>query len=248
MKNLILIFACVILFYTGTSAQSSSAISKTIKANTVLTRLSTNPGALNTGEMIAWPQSSTPAEVIGDTYWDAHWGNTTVLMYENEKLVEGYLTRLDIQKSELEFKFDKQIKVLPGNMIKNVVWIDSVTKFPRYLVNAQDYTVENVPLVGFLEVLSDGSTTLFKRIQLEILKPNYSPAHDVGRKDYKIIKRESFYFNVNSELYKIKSKKSVQQLFTGKEKEMEAFLKQEDINFNKERDLVKLFTHLKGLP
>jgi hypothetical protein len=49
---------------------------------------------------------------------------------------------------------------------------------------------------------------------------------------------------MNGNLYKIKSKKSVQSLFPVKEEEMNAFVKNENIKFNSEKDLVKLFKYM----
>jgi hypothetical protein len=147
------------------------------------------------------------------------------------------------RNDEFEFLTDKQIKVLPGSKVKNITWMDSATEIKRFLVNAKEYTTEGVPLTGFFEVLVDGTTSLFKKICLEIKKPDFSPALNVGSKDTRIIKRDQYYFNSGKEIYRIKSKKDLEPLFANKTEQMNTFIKEEKIKFTKEYDLMRLFVY-----
>ena len=186
-------------------------------------------------------------EVVGDTYWDIHWSESAVLLEDNDKIIEGYVTRYDIQKDEFEFKVNNGVKVISGNLVKNVAWLDSLVRSPRYLVNAKGYRKDGVPLTGFFEVLADGNNALFKKLYLEILKPNYNAALHNGTKDTRIIKKQAYFYNIGKNVFKIKSRKSFNPLFKDKAPQMDAFTKKEKLKFNSEADLIKLFNYFSYL-
>lgn len=83
------------------------------------------------------------AALVGDTYLSENWRRSSVLLYRDEKLLEGYLTRYDISEDMIQFKTKNGIKVLNGTNVKSLVWIDTVTKGKSYLINAKEYKDEN---------------------------------------------------------------------------------------------------------
>lgn len=224
------------------------AVNQYVKSNNFLMRLGRNNGKIGIGDVfVNLPSANDGGEVVGDPYWDFHWGSSALELYNRKQLIENYLTRYDIRQHEFEFKFDNDIKVLRGDLVKTVIWKDSLTQQPRYLVNAKDYREDNVQLLGFFEVLVDSTNSLFKKVYLEILKPDFSPALNVGSKNTRIIKKENYYYNINREVYKIKSAKSFDILFQDKKVPMNNFIKKERIKFNRESDLVKVFNYFLSL-
>lgn len=216
--------------------------SKAVRATNFMNRLGQMP-TLQTGDVFRTLPSAEISEVVGDPYWDKHWANSSLQFYKNDQMAEGYLTRYNIYSKEFEFKIQNGIKILPGAIVKNLVWIDSLTKATRFLVNAAAYQKNDVPLVGFLEVLVEGENNLFKKISLEILKPDFSPALNIGSKDTRIVKNEDFFFNVGNELIRIKSKKDLIPIFKNKERQMDIYIKKEGIKFRSEADLIKIFNY-----
>jgi hypothetical protein len=239
MKKVSILLLIILASTIQSTMLYGQAINQSFRATSILTR----SAKIGTGDLIVGIPSERASDVIGDSYWDIHFGPSAILLYEKEKLVEGYFTRYDVQNDEFEFLTDKQIKVLPGSKVKNIAWMDSVTEIKRFLVNAKEYTTEGVPLTGFFEVLVDGKTALFKKIYLEIKKPDFSPALNVGSKDTRIIKRDQYYFNSGKEVYRIKSKKDLEPLFRNKAEQMNSFIKDEKIKFTKEYDLMRLFVY-----
>ena len=73
--------------------------------------------------------------VLGDAYLENKWQKSSILLGE-QKLLEGYLTRYDIARNELEIKTTKGIKVLPAKLVKGFITIDSLTQSPKYFLNA----------------------------------------------------------------------------------------------------------------
>jgi hypothetical protein len=249
MKNGVIVvtgFILLVVLIPAVGQKPDNEVSKTVRANNIITSFSQFNQNLPVGQILTGMSTPSDSEIVGDTYWDGHWGKSSLLLYKNDQLIEGYITRYDIYKDEFDFKLQDDIRVLNGSKVKNIVWIDSVTNKTRFLVNAREYTEDNVPMVGFLEILVDEEVALFKRIRIEVLKPDFSPALNVGSKDVRILKKEVFYYNNGNQLIRIKSKKSLETLFAGKSRQMDAFIKNEGIKFNNEADLIKLFTSLQA--
>lgn len=235
---LVLCLPLITLAYANAQQQE---INRAVRSNNILTRMGT--GRLGSGDVVMGMPSTEKSEVIGDTYWDKHWGQSSVQLYKNDEYYDGHFTRYDIKGYELEFKTNAGIKVLRGDLVKNVVWIDSLSGQSRVLVNARDFKEEGVPLSGFLEQLVDGKASLYKKVYLEILKPDFNPALNVGSKDTRIVKKETLYFHADGNLTKIKSRKSLEPLLKANPSATE-FAKAQDLKLTKEADLIKLFTFL----
>ena len=230
------------ILHFGSYAQSPT-INNNVRAANILTRMGSY--RMTPGDMTFPITSSRTAQIIGDTYLDLHWAQSSLLLYSKDQLVEDYLTRYDIKNNEFEIRLQNGVRVLPGSKVKNMVWVDSLTKTPRYLINAQDYVYDTVPLAGFFEVLVEGDVPLFKKLYVEILKPNFSPALNVGSKDYKILKKVEYYYALEKISYRIKKKSSLEELSTVYP-DLEILMKKESINLNSEEDLKKMFTLLKN--
>ena len=83
-----------------------------VRASNTLDRLkeSRDLGSTDMLYGIPLPEGKT----VGDTYLDTHWRNSSILLYEGEKLFEGFPIRYDIMADEVEVKSKKGIKVLKG--------------------------------------------------------------------------------------------------------------------------------------
>ncbi|MBL7843656.1 MAG: hypothetical protein JNK44_07315 [Cyclobacteriaceae bacterium] len=219
-------------------------ISKSVRANNIITSFSQFNQRLPVGQILTGMSTPSVSEIVGNPYWDTHWGKSSLLLYKNDELVEGYVTRYDIYKDEFEFRLTNDVRVMSGSKVKNVVWIDSVTNKPRYLINGREYKEDGAPLSGFVEVLVEAKVALFKHIKIEVLKPDFNPALNVGSKDTRILKKESFYFNSGESLIRIKSKKSLDALGSKYEQRINQFMKTNNIKLNNESDLVRLFQFL----
>jgi hypothetical protein len=231
------------MYYTN----AQSDLINSTRANNLAFRLNNMGGMLKSGDVITGLPSSYSSEIVGDVYWDKHWGKSSILMENRTDPVEGYLTRYDIQKNEFEFLLESNVRVLSGSKIVDMIWIDSLSGTTRYLVNAGKFKENGVPLTGFMELLSEGDHSLFKVIRIEILKPDFNPALNVGSKDTRIIKKESYYYATGNDLVQIKSKKSVESILQSKGGAMESYLKREAIKFTREADLVKFFNFVNSL-
>ena len=239
----------VIFFVLGVHIEGSgqSTAAQTARATNLLTQMSSQSfSAASTQQMMLMPPDRT-SKLDGNPYWDEHWGTSSVLLYDNPKPNDGYLTRYDIRRDELEFNINGQVKVAQGKLVKNVVWIDSVTRKSRFLVNARDYKLDGVPLIGFIEILVEGEPALVKKTNLEVLQPNYNVALSTGNQNSRIVKENAFFYTTNNELFEITSKKKIEPLFGNDTEQMNKFIKEERLRTSRQDDLIRIFTQLASL-
>jgi hypothetical protein len=184
-----------------------------------------------------------PGELIGDGYLSLDWRLSSVMLYRDEKLLEGYLTRYDISGGVIEFKTINGVKIINGNNIKSLVWIDTISQTRSYLVNAKEYTDEDsTQLTGFFEVLADGKLPLFKKTNISIKLANYVPQFDMGTRDDVIQKLEIYYCAHGDKVSKVQlNKKKVIELCAGKETEIKNFIKTNSLDVSQQHHLQAVF-------
>ncbi|MGC3948742.1 MAG: hypothetical protein QM762_30285 [Chryseolinea sp.] len=187
-------------------------------------------------------------KIIGDTYLSKSWRKSAIQLYKDERVIKGYPVRYDIYTDALDVKTDNGVKVLEGKRIQSFSWLDSTRADPVFFVNARDYKLENIPLTGFLEVLVDGSAPLFKRTELHVKKADYNVAFDVGSRDDKILKDETYFVGQDKNVIELSAaKKKVLSIFRNKTAEMEKYIDENNLSLKKEADLVKIFGHYNAL-
>ncbi len=195
---------------------------------------------LMNGMPIARPASG----IIGSIYYDDEWRPCSFTIYETNQVVDGYPARYNIYFDELDVKTSTGEKAIESRKIKSFTLGEPViSKF----INASDFTLDETPLKGFLEVLVDGPTPLFKRHSLLVKKPDYNPALSSGSRDSKIIKEFEFLYGKGTEVIKAKNKKKIMASFGDKASQVEDYLKTNPASFNEEAGLVKIFTYYNSL-
>lgn len=182
----ILLTLCVSTLNKSFAQQASTVVPSNVRATNTIERL-TDSNGLGTNEML-YGIPLPEGKVIGDTYLYPEWKRSAILLYEGNKLLEGYPIRYDIKADELDVKTPSSVKVLAGKNIKSFIWIDSVSTVPNYFINAREYKLDGVSLAGFFEVLVNGNTPLFKKTRVTIKKADYNVQLSIGSRDDKILK------------------------------------------------------------
>jgi len=192
--------------------------------------------------------AAPPGKVIGDTYLSTLWRPSAIQLYKDDRVIEGYDCRYDLQSDALDVKTKEGVKVLEGKRIRSFSWQDSSRLEPVFFVNASDFKLDGVPLTGFFEVLVDGKAPLLKRITLHLKKADYNVSFDVGSRDDKILKQSQYYVGRENAVTELgSSKKKVLALFGDQAAEMERFLNNNQVSLKQETDLIKVFQHYNSL-
>lgn len=213
-----------------------SPINKYVRATTAISQLSNN-NTLKGGDIIYQIPSGDVPQVIGNPYFDEKWSASSINLYDNQKLLEGYFVRFNIVNYEFEIKTKSGIGILSGSRVRDIVLIDSVTRQPRVLVNFKEISDSDEKIKkGFYELLEDGKFKLFKQTEIEILQPTYNVALNVGSKDFKILRKVRYYFTDASNNTRIVKRKSLE-----KDDSVRSFSKREKLDFENEQQLIKLF-------
>lgn len=227
-------------------AQPGSVIPPNVRAMNTIERL-TDSNGLGTNEMmygIPLPEE----KVIGDTYLNTEWKRSVILLYENNKLLEGYPIRYDIKADELGVKTVNGVKVLSGRNVKSFTWIDSLRSEPYYYINAKEYRNDGIALAGFFEVLVDGKTPLFKKMDVIIKKADYNVQLSIGSRDDKILKKPTYYFaDVNKTIEVSGNKRKMLTLLEDNTSEVEMYMDKNGLSTKNEDDLIKIFKYYNSL-
>jgi hypothetical protein len=242
-----LIIVSIFFLALTEKALSQAAMPENMRAASTLDRLGGFHGN-NVPDML-YGIPFPPGKVIGDTYLSTDWKYATVLLYENDKMIEGVPTRYDVATNELEFNAKNGIKVLPGNKIRNFVWVDTQINEPGFFINAREFkNIDNVPLDGFYQVLSDGAMPLLKRTKITVKKADYNAALSVGSRDDKILKIYELFYAKDNIVYKIPSNaKKLVSVFGDKSSEMKKYIDDNSLAAGKEQDLIKIFEYYNSL-
>ena len=221
-------------------------IPSNVRATNTIERLTDSNGLGNNEMMYGIPIPE--GKVIGDTYLNTEWRKSVILLYEGNKLLEGYPIRYDIKIDELDVKTASGVKVLSGKNVKSFVWTAAPEEAANYFINAKEFRDDGVPLTGFFEVLVDGNTPLFKKTNVTIKKADYNATLSIGSRDDKILKNSTYFLADGNKVYELPgNKKKFLALFKGKANEIEAYMDANDLSVKKEEELVLIFKHCNSL-
>ncbi|WP_373521121.1 carboxypeptidase-like regulatory domain-containing protein [Aquiflexum sp.] len=234
----------ITLFPFGYEDDSGEALQKTIRATNVAELFSKRPNFEGGHAVFGIPPD--PKRLIGNFYLDTKWNKASILLYKDDEIIEGYFVRYNINSNNFELRAEDsdEATAIAGHRVRNIVWVDSKHRVPRYFVNGMDLKDEGVPIAGFFEVLVDGKMPLVRRTVASIKESNYNAALMVGNRNDEIIKRFVYYYIQDNNLFEIpKKKKKVFQIFGEKSKEMEAFAIENNMSLREPSNWFNLITH-----
>lgn len=240
MNTQVQLLICLLIVTTHAISQSTSAVPENIRAAYSIDRF--GDGIIN--EMIYGIPLPAP-KVIGDTYIDEEWKKGAFLMYGNDKSIEGYEIRYDLDKQELEVRTSTGVKVVGGNQVKSFLTLDPDEAEPWIFINAREFKPDHgLRFNGFLQVLQDGNYALVSGYAIKVKRPDYNEAMNVGSRDYKIYKKEEMFFVRQGTLFRLPAKKKeFLSIFPEQAREqISTFMKSENLNSSEKADLMRIFS------
>ena len=233
----------ILLGASAACAQPSTTVPKNIRATNTIDYLSDGNGLATFENIYGIPLE--PGRVLGTSYLNTEWHRTTFLLYDVEKMLQGYHSRYEIQGDQFEIKAADGVKILNGSKVKSFVWLDSVTRLPHYFVNGKDYKNEdNVNFSGFFEVLTEGSLTLLSKTDILIKEPTYNEKLDMGRRDTQIVRKTHYYYIDNNTIKPLpSSKKKLLPVFGEHASAVEQYIKLNGLSLNDGKHLKAVFEH-----
>lgn len=184
----------------------------------------------------------------GSFYLNLNWNKSSFTLKKNEKEIQGFHAKYDLRNSVLEILTTTDIKVVDITKVLNLTWIDSITSKPQFFINAEQFTINETKLLGFLEILVDGKTSLFKHTSIFVQPPNYNVALNSGSKNNIIKKKEKYYLSMDRvTLVEIKGKKSLMKELGDISETAEKIIRENSLSLSREEDLVKLLTEINSI-
>jgi hypothetical protein len=223
---------------------TGAALQKTIRATNITNLFNDRPNMLG-GNMV-YGIAPEAVKVEGNNYLDKKWNTSSLLLYRDQKLLEGFRVRYNITANQFELMEPESnnVSVMMGLRIQNLVWVDSAYKVPRYFVNGMDFLDEGVPISGFFEVLVDGEFPLMRRTEAIFKESNYNTALMVGNRNHKIIKRNTYYYLQGKNVIEVPAnRKKLLLLFGDKAEDMEKFINDNSLPTREPSSLFQIFTH-----
>lgn len=193
------------------------------------------------------PFAKPATQVVGDPYFNPHWGKTMIQLSEGDQTIDDYYGRYDLYSAEVQVRTQAGVRAVPAAKIKELVYTDSVSGVPFRFINVIHFAFEGTNLQGLFEVLADGNMKLLRAHKTVIKEPDYNPALSSGSRDVRIVKETEMYYTVGNQMYKVKSKKKFLATLGDRESSTEAYMKEAKLSMNND-DLIKLFNHLNGNP
>lgn len=245
-------FVRVIFFFLaltiGHQALSQSNESNYLHNRTIMERV---PLAGQGGNAIMLGNLTTTAPgTVGDVYLTPDYRIATFWLYDENRVAQGFATRLDLQRNEFDIYMGKGngVKALAGSKVKTLVLSDSLTKTPQYFVNGQEFKdKDGAPFVGFFQILSEGELTLLKLTTVTFKPADHNPTHYTGSKDNRFIKRTTLFYASGATALEMPNRKGILRLMESRKAEIDKFIKVNEINISIERHLVALFDYYNSL-
>jgi hypothetical protein len=241
------IMAVALAFVLSASAQPVSTIPKNIRASNTLSNLYDANGVTNFDNFYGIPLE--PGSIVGNAYLNPDWKRTAFLLYDNDKMIEGYSSRYEIDRDQFEILASGTVKVLHGKKVKSFVWVDSLTRIPHYFVNGSDFKDENnISLSGFYEVLTEGALSLLAKTEVVVKKSSYSVAFDMGNRDTRISKKTVFLYTENGKIKEVPSaRKKLLPVFGQHASAVDRFIRVNTLSLTEAAHLKAVFEHHNSL-
>lgn len=247
----VLFAIALLLIHAPAIAQVPGAASDQItRAMNTLERFAYGNFERNTGGNIPLMPMQKP-QTVGERFLNRSWNKTSFLLYNASDFSEAYQAKYDLLDREMVVYFPTGLKVIRTENIKSFIWVDSVSARSGLFVNGREFTdaEDQVPFVGFFQVLSEGQLTLLKKTEASVQENNYNVALNVGRRDNQIRHKVAYFYALpDGTLHSLpKRREKLRQIFTGHEEEMERFIRLNQVNPEKEHHLEVLFGHYNAL-
>lgn len=155
-----------------------------------------------------WGQDNYRGEVQGDIYVDTVWRTAAVWFYpavvrrydaNASDSIAGYQVRLDLLNHFVEFYLEEKASVVDAGAIRRVEYVDPAFG-PTAFVNTLQYRADQEKLPGFFRLIAEGGELeVVQYNRLQVKKPTYNVALDVGNKNLKVYKKQEYYYRLGGE-------------------------------------------------
>jgi len=187
-----------------------------------------------------------PGGVEGSVHLDDEWSPGKLYMTSN-MIVNGYPLRLNIYRNHVEIKDGEVVKVCPYHLIERFILYQPDMLDSTSFMKAEKFRFpDGVPLTGFFEFEYQGRYSLVSFHEIEIKKPDYVEAFDMGNRDHKLVKvTRQYLLKDMAVLCEFKRKvKQMENCLPGSADIHESFLSEQGLKLKREEDKIRFLQYL----
>jgi hypothetical protein len=227
------------------NGQMATSLPSNVRATNTLDGL--KDGGLTNSEIL-YGMPMAPGDIIGDEFLNENWDKSEVSMKDSDKKIQDFPCRYNLATNELFFQTQTgEVRALKGSKVKSFSLTDGKTGKVSEFVSAGKFLEDGAPLDGFVEVLVDGKSGLYKRYQINVIKPNYRQEFDMGSRDTKLVKKSTYFRadGINLVKLNVKSKKKFPRAFGDQQSKVQMYVNaSESFDPGNEFQLMELFRFL----
>lgn len=151
--------------------------------------------------------------LVGNSFINNCFSETTFLL-QGEEMSEVCFAKYDLVVDEFLVMKGRRFYSLPGKKVLSFVAKDSIENTEHRFVRSSFFTSGSLTRENsFFEIVVDGELPLVKVIQVTVQDPNYNIALDVGRRDYKVFRKEIFGTITDGSLEPLPPNRQISSLF-----------------------------------
>jgi len=237
MKILLFFLACTTsCFYSSAQVKSKLSPVQAVSWDDQFVIVDKNGGAFH-----SYYEGVDGHPYFIEKFMDATIGLSSGVVYK------GVKARIDLCRQEIHFKLpsDSERIALPG-LITEIIFYDTIESgIHSYKFQSGYPEVDNLKRDTYYQVLSDGKVTMLKS---SIKKINKSKNEMSGEVNSQFDTYEDHYLYIKYEMKRIKKDKEyLLNLLADKRKEMEAYAKDQKLNFKSMDSIKKLIDYYNSL-
>ena len=173
------------------------------------------------------------------------WVNSNIYLRQaaGSNMIENIPIKVDLLTNSIELQSPTGVKVLSLSKVDKFEWVNPANGKHEAYTNCGK--VEGGKLSGFC-VVSGDEVKLIRHHHVQVIKPDYNVALDVGSKEERTIKKTTLYLVKNQRFVEY-SKRSVYALMEDKQRQVKDFVKKNKLNLNEEADLNTLVDYYNSI-
>lgn len=189
-----------------------------------------------------------PRETAGDYFLVNSWLRGDILLTDSLKL-EALYFKYNLKDDLFEIKTEQDVKLLPGRRVIYFDWKNNQSTLDGEYQRADGYDLEGIRIDGFLKIIYRGSYSLVAGQECKLVPANYNTALNVGERNDRIVKDESYYLLHDNKLMRVDSNKkkfsSDLKVFSGHD--LSSFIKENKVDPREIDDLILVTEKLRTL-
>lgn len=174
---------------------------------------------------------------IKRVFFKEEWLDAQIVFIDENKKSKNFPVKYDILNQEINVSVQGSIYVLPTALIDGFILSDVLGEIAEFTI----FKDENKGPTGIFEVIESGKFTFLEKHSAKRIKADYQPTLDVGSKDEKAVRKNTFYLmDDRGQFFEIPTKKKLAKELFNRYPSGKKYLAKHKVNFKNSNNLKEL--------